>query len=411
MNDDLIYDVDYEPKSHQAQVHFDDHRYRVVVWHRQAGKSTMAVNEMIGRAMEEKGKYFFIAPTYSQVKLIAWDMFKRYSPPSAVRKMNESTLEVHYKNGSQVYLKGADNEDALRGVSLHGVILDEYSFLKGNIWDEIIHPALSVTKGWAMFTGTPKGKNHFYTVYQYGLNGGEWACFHLPVESSGVLDQDTIKKIRSKTSERVFRQEYGAEFMEDGGAVFSNIKSLIRPGLFAYDPNKQYQIGVDLARAEDFTVVCVFNLTDKHLDHFERLNQKDWLFIKTRVESIVRQYGNSKTFVDSTGPGSPIVEDLIRAGLNVEGYRYTKVSKAQLIENLIVLFEQKKVTFPPIEELINELETFTYDVSAQGNISYNAPKGLHDDCVNALALACWNTGDYIDVPKSKVWLPKRMNYS
>jgi hypothetical protein len=89
---------------------------------------------------------------------------------------------------------------------------------------------------------------------------------------------------------------------------------------------------------------------------------------------------------------------------------YTTSSKKQLIENLILLIEQQKISFPPIQELVDELEIFSFDITASGNIKYGAPRGFHDDCVNALGLACW---DYqpAEIDRASVYLPPQNLYT
>ena len=94
--------------------------------------------------------------------------------------------------------------------------------------------------------------------------------------------------------------------------------------------------------------------------------------------------------MDSTGVGDPILEQALKAGIKAEGFQFTNTTKQQLIEYLAVQLEQRKITFPYIPELIHELELFQYEMTRAGNIRYSAPQGYHDDCVIALALACWD---------------------
>jgi hypothetical protein len=93
--------------------------------------------------------------------------------------------------------------------------------------------------------------------------------------------------------------------------------------------------------------------------------------------------------VDSSGVGDPVVDELRREDVHVEGFRFTNASKAEIVENLSMMIDQQKVSFPNIAELVNELKLFGYTQRANGLIRYGAPEGYHDDAVISLALACW----------------------
>jgi hypothetical protein len=92
--------------------------------------------------------------------------------------------------------------------------------------------------------------------------------------------------------------------------------------------------------------------------------------------------------LDSTGVGDPIFEELQRAGLMVEGLKFTSNSKQQLMVGLQNAIHTKSISYPQ-GVIVNELEVFEYQFTANG-VKYSAPSGFHDDCVMALALAYQN---------------------
>ena len=145
-----------------------------------------------------------------------------------------------------------------------------------------------------------------------------------------------------------------------------------------------------MARVTDFTVLSIVD-NNNHLCFFDRFNRIDWSWQKARIIESVRAY-NAKLCVDSTGIGDPIFEDLRRAGLNVESFKFTSDSKNDLIQSLAIAFEQGKISIPPIKELVNELMIFEYEMGKTGNIRYSAPEGYHDNAVISLALANWSKG-------------------
>jgi hypothetical protein len=151
-----------------------------------------------------------------------------------------------------------------------------------------------------------------------------------------------------------------------------------------------YVGGLDLARLTDFTVLTILD-SDGRQVFIDRYNLLDWAVQKQRIINDVNRY-NAALLLDSTGIGDPIYDDLRRAGLNVDGYKFTSDSKGKLIEFLMLAFDQAKIAIldDPVQK--NELGIYEYTIGRSGNVSYNAPDGYHDDTVIALALAWWKLG-------------------
>lgn len=395
------YTIDYVPHDYQLQVHNNPARFRLVVAHRRFGKTTLAVNEIIKGALSKKGRYFYVAPYRNQAKMIAWGIFSEFIPQELIKKKNDTELIIELVNGSEIALKGTDQDpDRLRGAGLHGVVLDEYGDMKQDVWPAVIRPMLSDTKGWAIFIGTPKGRNHFHALYSRGEDEGEdIQSFLFPASRTGLIDDQELASAKKDLPERLYVQEYECEWLEGQGSVFRKIDQCIRGEFEEPQPNRMYVMGVDLARLQDFTVLIVMDRHTHHVVAYDRFNDVDWGFQKAKIEALARKYNTAQIKVDATGVGDPIEEDLRKAGLNVEGIRYTSDVKKNLIENLSILIEQREITFPHIPELKRELEAFTYVLSqATKRVRYNAPEGMHDDTVNALALAVHELGARLPAP-------------
>jgi hypothetical protein len=177
--------------------------------HRRAGKTVAAVNHLIRAALLAPAtKYAYIAPTYKQAKNIAWDNVKEYAKVVPGVRFNESELRCDFPNGSRITLYGADNPDSLRGITLWGVIFDEYSQQPSNIWTEIISPTLSSTQGWAVWIGTPKGKNAFYKLYEDHLTDDIWYTKLLKASESGILPESELAIQRQNMTQDEYDQEY-----------------------------------------------------------------------------------------------------------------------------------------------------------------------------------------------------------
>jgi phage terminase large subunit len=201
--------IPYKPRKWARAFHDSGKRFSVLVMHRRAGKTVAAVNHLIRAALiNEKTKYAYIAPTYKQAKNIAWDALKEYSRVVPGVKYNESELRCDFPNGSRITLYGADNPDSLRGITLWGVIFDEYSQQPSNIWTEIISPTLSSTEGWAVWIGTPKGKNAFYRLYEDHITDELWYTAILRASESGILSEGELAIQRSNMTADEYEQEY-----------------------------------------------------------------------------------------------------------------------------------------------------------------------------------------------------------
>jgi phage terminase large subunit len=181
--------------------------------HRRAGKTTASLNHLQRDALSSADtRYAYIAPTYKQAKNIAWDELKKYALVVPGVKFNEAELRCDYPNGSRITLYGADNPDSLRGITLHGVVFDEYSQQPSNIFSEIIAPTLATTNGYAIWIGTPKGKNEFYRLYTNATQDDTQYSLLLKASESGLISQEELSTQRKFMSEDEFNQEYECSF-------------------------------------------------------------------------------------------------------------------------------------------------------------------------------------------------------
>ena len=213
--------IPYQPRTWAKNLHDNTKRWKVIVAHRRCGKSTAALNHLQRSALQEpQSRYAYISPTYKQSKNIAWELIKHYAQPIPNIQFNESELTVKYPNGSRLTLYGADNPDSLRGIGLWGVVFDEYSQQPSNIFTEIIRPALADHSGYAIWIGTPKGKNEFYRLYA-GIGKDskkienferDWLSLLLTVDDTHIISTQELDDARSIMSEDEFQQEWYCSF-------------------------------------------------------------------------------------------------------------------------------------------------------------------------------------------------------
>jgi hypothetical protein len=190
-------------------------RWACLVAHRRAGKTVAAVNDIIRAAFMYKGPnglFGYVAPYQNQARRIAWDYFKHYAQP-LISDTNEQMMTITLVNNTKVSLFGADNADAMRGLGFSGVYMDEYGDFKPSVFGNVIRPALSDKQGWAVFAGTPKGKNQFWDIYETARRiPDEWFVLRLPASDSGLLPQSELNAAKAQLSEDQYLQEYECSF-------------------------------------------------------------------------------------------------------------------------------------------------------------------------------------------------------
>jgi hypothetical protein len=216
--------IPYKPRTVQREIHavLDARRFVVVAAHRRLGKTVLAVNHLIKRAIadgKKRGFYAYLAPFLKQGKAVAWDYLKHFTGVIPGHKFNEQELTVELPNRAKIRIFGADNPDALRGLYFDGIVLDEVAQMKPEIWEEIIRPALADRKGWAVFIGTPKGINLFHELYLKASKdrGGDWAAVTYPVFQTlkypdPPLDEAEVDRMKAEMSDGVYRQELLCDF-------------------------------------------------------------------------------------------------------------------------------------------------------------------------------------------------------
>ena len=212
----------YKPRAHQEFLHARLKRFNVLVCHRRFGKTIFSLNETLDRALRNplrNPQYAYIAPTYGQAKRVAWSALK-----DAVRNipgvtMNESELRVDIhrpasNDNIRIMLLGAENPDSIRGIYLDGCVLDEFATMDPTAWSQVVRPALSDRKGWAIFISTPKGTNAFHKMYLQAKKheSADWFAAMFKASETKILPQSELDAARMTMSQEEYDQEYECSF-------------------------------------------------------------------------------------------------------------------------------------------------------------------------------------------------------
>jgi len=363
------------PHVNQKKILDAERRFIVVMCGRRFGKSELSQILGITEALKG-GSVAYVTPTYG----LAQVFFERLTKTLPF-KNNISKLKIYCPNEGSIEFFTGERLDNLRGRKFHLVIIDEAAFISDleDGWSNSIRPTLTDYEGRAVFLSTPRGKNFFYSLFmKQGEN--DWQSFKFSTYDNPHINPREIDDARIQLPEVVFNQEYLADPAENSANPFGN--AFIRRCIKPLSAQTIVCYGIDLAKSVDFTVIIGLDKSG-NVAYFDRF-QLDW----HNTKETIKRLPPAPIIVDSTGVGDPILEDLLREGVNIEGLKFTSQSKQQLMEGLASAIQQAKIGFPE-GVIVDELDVFEYQFTANG-VRYSAPSGFHDDCVVSLALAWQN---------------------
>lgn len=384
---------------HPGQVRVLQHarRFNTVACGRRWGKTTLGLMlAWSGRrtALRTGFDVAWVAPSY---KLLdeAWRMAKKLYRPFILRT-DANLHRMELSTGAALDCWTMEDEDVGRGRKYGLVIVDEAAMARHleAAWNAALSPTLTDCAGGAWFFSTPKGRNHFWALSQEAERDDAWAHHHAPSAENPHLPAAEIERQRTKLPERIFAQEYLAQFIEDGGGVFRRVSAAVDANLpddahsaFDAGDGRAYVIGVDWGRHEDFTVIVVIDARQRAVVAIDRFTQIDYAIQLARLQAVHRRFPRAPIMAESNSMGGPLVEQLQRLRLPVRAFQTTAASKANAIEALALAFEQGSIRIPAVQWLIDELLSFDQERLPSGSLRYGAPRGGHDDGVMALAIA------------------------
>lgn len=365
-------------------------RYTIIEATTKAGKTAGCLIWILREAWN-KGRdnrnWWWVAPVIPQAK-IAFRRLKRmlrqFDPAKVSWDHNETELRIELRNGASIWFKGSDDPDGLYGEDVYGAVIDEATRCKEESW-HAVRSTLTATGGPVKIIGNVRGRRNWaYKLAQRAKAGTpNMAYFKLTAYDAvegGILPLSEIEDAKATLPEQVFKELYLAEPSDDGGNPFG-LDSIAKCVQAELAPGPAVAFGADLAKSQDWTVVCGLN-ADGKVCQLERW-QGPWGTTRRRIIDIV---GDKPVLVDSTGVGDPVFEDIALACPNAEGFKFTSQSKQQLMEGLATEVQQEKIGVLD-GWLRGEMEAFEYEYRPNRGIRYSAPEGMHDDGVCGLALA------------------------
>lgn len=367
-----------------------DHKFGVVATGRQFGKSLLAQNLLLYWLLKHKNsKGAWISPIYNQSKKV----FQELSSASVelIKSSNKADLTITFINGSTVQFLSAERYDSIRGFSFSHMVVDEAAFIKEIAMQEAIFPTLSALGKKCLIISTPKSKNWFYNVFLKGAAGSsEYVSFRGISTDNPHISQQFIEEQRKSLPPEIFKQEYLAEFSESGNDVFTGIDAIcILNGWTQPQSNKRYYAGIDFGLQHDYSVLTIIDESGR-VSLVKRINGTSYQDVVREFASALRPYRIAGGYAEVNGPGLPVFEMLRKEERRLKDWTTTNSNKGDGIRNLIYDIQEGGLELPHKDffpHLYNELNAFTYKISATGTMTFNAPNGFFDDCVMSLMLA------------------------
>jgi len=396
----------------QQEIVKDLHRRRIVACGRRFGKSFLASHEAVDEANAAEATVILAAPTYKTAKLGVWAYLVNNLEPR-FRKVHEGDLVLELKGGGRVVVGSLDQADNLRGAGagLCGIIIEEAAMVPDYPVQNVLLPMLLDCKGWLLAISTPKGRSGWF--YRYALRGmsddpkdAAYRTWQMPTWINPTLPDidEQIDEMRNEMPEAVFRQEIGAEFTDNVGAVFRDVqlaelaeRQVDKKGMPRLIAGADYFMGIDFARSgADYTFpIVLMKLPNNDLrlvwmDRWGRISDEEQI---DRLAAILLHFRPRRTLAEANSFGAVYCSWMqSKYSIEVELFDTSGASKGPLVMQAAAAFEFHRVEIWPSTDplggvLVNELLSYERGVTSHGNPTYSAPQGYHDDGVMALAMA------------------------
>lgn len=401
------------------------------------GKSLAGSGGLAGLAWVKKNSLMrWVAPIYQQAK-IGFKYHKYLLPDDAITINNSEPSVLLKANDTKIEYRSGQHPEDLEGDAVMGYCLDEAAKMKRQVYDSA-KTTVTITRGPIVGFSTPNGKGWFYDKCMEAKAHMEWSLkkgipptkifITAPSSTNPMVTPEAIEEARRSLSERLFKQYFLAEFLDDG-SVFMGFRECAFP--VEWEPTGHIHewfhvehseceviIGVDWAKKTDYTVFIAMDLTSttpmvvgycrfQGLSYIEAIKQLLRFSKKFKRIHLVRH--------DKTGVGEAIDDMLAGTMLACQGVVFTNASKTNMVNELMLTFERKDIAFPAIPDIVYELDIYEVKTSVTGTMRYEAPTGCHDDIVSALFLANsgvqemrggFNIRFLEDLPKERLTLDK-----
>lgn len=372
------------------------------------GKTLSAAGAMVLKApLHKQALYRWVGPIFQQAK-IGMRYCHRLLPGAPYTLSKFSDMVIDFPSiESQIQFYHGQKPESLEGEASRGNVIDEAAKQKYEVYSSVL-TTTTQTGAPIMMVSTPLGKGWFYDKYieaklemeraAYENRPARMLAIHAPTADNPFVPRESIEFAKQRLPDRLFRQYYLAEFIDDG-TIFLGTRECICTDIIAFPPGERHYwraenchsadvvIGVDWAKKKDHTVFFAADLATNRIVGFERFQQMPYTEQVRRLVYFARSFRSITVVLhDKTGVGEAIDDMLSHTGLPYQGVTFTNASKSEMVTNLMTSFETGMIGIPNYYILVSELDAYEVQTNAIGLMSYSAPSGKHDDTVSALML-------------------------
>lgn len=379
--------TDFRPRDYQREVLEQwRHSRRIIVKSRQIGFSQTFGLEMAYKAQHAGPRRILcVSRNEDQAKDLLRYVRDGVDDPGDL--VMDNAGELAFANSSRVKVQPA-GPNAGRGFPASDVYLDEFAFAQ---WADAIYRAILptvATGGSLTIFSSPNGRaNLYYRLWAGQFGQDQW--WRRRYDYSVLWDEEWADRQRAMMTSQDFAQEYGADFVESGGALFTaaDLEACYREGAETEreDGHRYLMAGDPAGAGQDAFVWEVWDITALpfRLVAKERWTRAPFERYYAAGERLADAYQADEAWVDQTGLGAPMVEEiearLAPKGVLVKGFTFTRKSKAEALTALQLLVQRHNL-WHSWSELDRELGMYQAD-----------DEDLMTDTVMAAAIMAWAT--------------------
>jgi hypothetical protein len=391
------------PRSHSRLqrhlIHSTDHD--MLFGGRRLGKTHTGCIRTLRSGCTDPGLYWWVGLSWRSASMkYAWSMMSKHvasmwralgeKPDDYIKRADK---ELILPNETEIWFRTAERPESLAGAGVKGAVLDEFSLFREAVWTEYIDGTLIDHDGWAFMIGVPKGENWAAKMWRKAKAkqlGPRWHAWHATSYDNPLWPAERIDARKLTTPRMVFEQEYLAKIVGNSQGVFAGVtEAATAAEQLRALPDHLYVAGIDWGQTNDFTVIMVLDQTTHDVAYYERYNKLSYPEQLKKIRAVLNIYEPYKIVGEMNSMGRPLVQQLQTEGVPITGFDTTNQSKTKIIQQLQVAIEQRHIGLLPDERMLDELMAYEFQQTKLGAMTYNAPEGMHDDIVMALAIA-WN---------------------
>jgi phage FluMu gp28-like protein len=393
---------------HQVALASDPARIVSVCSGRQAGKSRALAVKALHTALRTPNSNVLIVSAGEDAARGLLDMCGSLAqvPVLSESVADETTMRLSLSNGSVIRSVPASQKQ-VRGKSVDLLLIDEGCFVEEDVLQAAKFTMLARPGAQLVMASTPYGlQDRFFAVsYRAGQRGVDgYSSHHWPSTVSPLVDEALLAMFRETSTDREFRAEVLAEWVDDSGAYFPS--AVIESAVEDYDlipPGEADGMGavagVDWGKRRDASACVLVSAHPDRADTFylpwllERFRTQYSVFCDELV-TVAKGYRLQEIISELSGvgdgPTEMLEERLVKAKVKtkVRGIHTDNRGKENNFGALLLMLEQGRLVIPRHPGLIKQLMSCEFETTPAGNVTIAVPERAgHDDLLMALSFA------------------------